>query len=140
MEPREPLVSPDLLEPLVSPDQEEELDPMALRELRVPVDSPEIPDPLVSRETPAPRESLATPDPREPLAPLVRRAREEPPVRLVPPALLVSVEPEVPLELVDCLDLREEVALLVCPETVVLPAPLEPVDPLVMPVVLESLV
>lgn len=140
MAPREPLVSPDLLEPPVSLDQEAELDPMALRELRVPVDWPEIPDPLVSRETLAPRESLATPDPREPLAPLVRRAREEPPVRLVPPALLVSVEQEVPLELVDCLDLREEVALLVCPETVVLPAPLEPVDPLVMPVVLESLV
>jgi len=138
--PRELLVYQGQPERLGSPDPGEELDLRDLREPPGPGAWLATLDPLDRRETLESRESLVTPDPRGPLALLVRREREDLPVSSVPPDLPGFVEPEVALELVDCPAWREDLDPLVCPVTVVPPAPLEPVEPPVMPAVLVSLV
>lgn len=61
-----------------------------------------------------PRESLVTLDLKDHLDLRVRRAREDPMVRSETMDPLAAVELEVLLAAVECLDLREELAHLVC--------------------------
>lgn len=129
-----------MLEPLASPEPEEDLDPRDPRVLLEQEALLEILVPLESREMLVSRESPDTVDLREPPDLRVRRAREDPLASPVPPAPLDSVELEVLAEAVVCLDPREELAQLVCPEPVVPLVPVALVDPPEMPVVLVSLV